>query len=93
MDEEFPRRQLDDFRFLERQAHVGVAINGGDGRDFLQLGNDGGVADVARVQNVVHAGKQFQDFRVEEIVRVRNDADFIGDASSKKAGDANPSPL
>ena len=31
MDEEFPRAKLEDFRFLERQVHVGVAINGGDG--------------------------------------------------------------
>src|ERR1035438_4028099 len=49
MDEKFARAKLDDFRLLERQPHVGVAINGGDGSDFLQFGNDGGVADVARV--------------------------------------------
>ena len=32
-DEEFPRAKLDDFRFLERKSHVGIAIDGGDGRD------------------------------------------------------------
>ncbi len=48
----------------------------GDGRDLLQLKRDERVADVARVQDVVHAREQLFDLRVEKSVRVGNDAKF-----------------
>jgi hypothetical protein len=41
---------------------------------LLQLKRDESVADVARVQNVIHAHEQLFDLLVEKSVRVGNDA-------------------
>src|SRR5882724_11938456 len=82
MDEEFFPRELHNFRFAKWNPAVRVSQNGGDGRDFLQLHDNRGEADVARVQNVSHAREQFENFRVEKSVRVGNDADFHAFASS-----------
>ena len=49
---------------------VGVAENDGDGRDEFQFDFNQRVADVARVQDVVHARKNLLHARVEETVRV-----------------------
>ena len=72
----FLSASVDHFRFLERQAEVGVAEHGGDGRDEFQFQFNQRVADVAGVQDVIHARENFFHARVEKAVRVGNDADF-----------------
>ena len=74
MDEKFFVRQRNDFGFLERQSHVGVANDDGDGRNLFQLERDERVADVTRVQDVIHAREQLFDLRVEKSVRVGDDS-------------------
>src|SRR5581483_3702146 len=81
MHEKFLPLDFDDFRFLERHVHVRVSINRRDRSDFFQFQNDGGKADVARVQNMLDAREQFENFRVEIAVGVRNDAYFHASAS------------
>lgn len=76
MDEKFFVRQRDHFGFLECESEVGVAEDGGDGRDEFQFEFNHRVADVARVQNVSHAREKLFHTRVEETVGVRDDADF-----------------
>ena len=76
LDEKFSRRQCHDLRFTKIQAAVRVSQNRGDGRDLFQFKRDERRADVARVQNMIHAREKFGNFRVEKIVCVRNDADF-----------------
>jgi len=82
MNQEFFFRKLDGFRFPEGNSRVVVSQHCGYGRDFFQLRNDLGKADVARVQNVSYARKKMVNFRVEEIVGVGDDADFHAFASS-----------
>lgn len=55
---------------------VGVAVNGGDGRDARQSLQDRGLADIAHVENVIDAGQRCQKFGTNESVRVADDAKF-----------------
>lgn len=76
VNKKFPSGLLDDLGVLKRQARVRVAINRRDRRDRFQFRNEGEIADIAGVQDVFNASEQLRDSRVEEIVRVGDDADF-----------------
>ena len=49
VEEEFAAGKLEDFGFAEGEAGVVVAADGGDGGDFFEGGDEGGLADVAGV--------------------------------------------
>ena len=85
MDEKFFRRERYDFRELERQADVHIALHHGHGRDEFQFQFNHRIADVARVQNVFHTVKDFFHARVEKSVRVGDDANLHALASSGSA--------
>ena len=55
---------------------VSVAKDRGDGCNLFELKNSRWKSHVASVQNVIDALEQFQNAWIEEIVRVRNNADF-----------------
>ena len=78
VDQNLAAAQFDHFRFLERQQLVGIPRHGGDRGDLLELMSDPGRADVARVNDVLDAVEELRNFRVEEIVGIRDDADFHG---------------
>jgi hypothetical protein len=55
VDEELFPGQLNDFDQLKAQPRiVGVSEHGADRRDGFQFVNDPGLADVARVQDVIY---------------------------------------
>ena len=58
------------------QILVGVAEHGRDGRDGAQLIEQRFAADVTGVQDVLDAGKQIGDARIEMTVRIADEADF-----------------
>ena len=76
VDEKFFSAERNDFCLPEVEAEIRVAEDGGDGRDEFQFQFNHRLADVARVQDVIHARKNFLHARVEETVGVGKDADF-----------------
>ena len=73
--------EFDGFGCGERGAGavgVDVAADGGDGRDGAQGGEDDGVADVAGVEDVVHALDGGESFGAEERVGVGDGGDEHG---------------
>src|SRR6266568_4138724 len=76
MDEKFAAIELDDLGFLEGESGVGVAQHRGDGRDAFQLQDQPRQADIAGVENVVHAVEERRDFRVQVVVGVGKNANF-----------------
>ncbi len=71
----------DDFGFRQLGAGafaIDVAADGGDGRDFGELVEDGDLAHVADVEDVVDAAECWGDFRAEEAVGVGDDAEDHG---------------
>ena len=76
MDEKLAAIELDDLGFLEGESGVGVAQHRGDGRDAFQLQDQPRQADIAGVENVVHAVEERRDFRVQVVVGVGKDANF-----------------
>ena len=63
-------------RSITQRRIVRVAAHRRDRRDPFQLLQNPRQPDVTRVQNVVHPRKPFQDFRVQKIMRVRDDANL-----------------
>ena len=61
---------------LVAQAAICVAEHGRNGRDGAQRGEERFVADVASVQDVLDAGEQRGDPRIEMAVRVADETDF-----------------
>jgi hypothetical protein len=65
---------------------VDVAADGGDGGDFGELVEDGDFSHVTDVQNAVDAAESGSDFRTEETVSVRDDAEEHGERISGASG-------
>jgi hypothetical protein len=57
---------------------VDVAADGGDGGDTGEVDEDGGIADVAGVKDVIDTGQGGKDFGAEEAVGVGEYADECG---------------
>src|ERR1041384_352374 len=55
---------------------IGVPQHSRHRRELLQLENNLGQADISAMKNMFHPCKQLRNLRVEEIVRIRNDAYF-----------------
>lgn len=55
---------------------VYVTTNGGDRGEFAEGSQHGRIADVAGVENAVHAAKRFEGLRPYQAVCVRDDADL-----------------
>ena len=75
VEEEFAAGEVEDFGFAEGQAGVVVAEDGSDGGDFFEGGDEGGLADVAGVEDVVHAAEKLGDAGIEVAVGVGDEAD------------------
>src|SRR5438046_5607400 len=79
MDQKLVSRELNDVGLGIIEARVvGVARYSCDWRDFFQFQKDTGEPDVARMQNVRHPLEEQVDARIEEVVRVRNNANSHG---------------
>ena len=76
MHQDFHAAEGDNFRLVVGAAKIGIARHDGDGRDELQLQWNHSVADIAGVEDVVDAGEDFFDARVEIAVSVRYDSDL-----------------
>ena len=70
VQQKFLSAQRHHLRLANGQRFVGVAGHGGDGSDLFQFGEDPGQADIAGVQNVLHAVKDLFDGGIEVIVCV-----------------------
>ena len=57
---------------------IRVAAHGRYRRDLLQLQEDCVLADVAGMEDVVHAGEEIRDSWVEEVMGIGDDADAHG---------------
>ena len=55
---------------------IRIACNRRHGSDLFQRQDNGRHADVAPVQDMVHAREEVRDERVEVVVRVRDDTDL-----------------
>ena len=76
MDQKFAPSQLDNFRLPELQTRiVRVAEDRGNRRNLFKLQDQPGLANIATVQDMVNARKEFRDFRIQEIVCIGDDAD------------------
>lgn len=76
--------EFDDFSSVETLGpglDVDIAADGGDGRDFLERGNDLRIADVAGMDDVLRAAQESERFRTEQAVRVRDNANDHSQAS------------
>ena len=78
MQEKLAFRERHDLGFPIVKVEVIVAEHDGDGREALQLENDPRLTNIARVQDVIDAGKEQRHLRIEVIVGVGDDADFHG---------------
>ena len=67
--------QLGGRQTAARTALVDIAADGGHRRYRAQSIQDGGIADIAGVENMLRTLQGFQRFRTQQTVRVRNDAD------------------
>ena len=77
VEEKLPSAQFPEFRLPIADARIiRVSQHRRDRRDVLQVEDDGRIANVASMQDVVHAGEELRDARVEETVRVGKDAEF-----------------
>jgi hypothetical protein len=65
-------------KLAARAFSVHVAANRGDRGDLGQLFEDGGFADIAEVENALHAGQCGRDLRAEQAVGIADDADSHG---------------
>src|SRR5580765_1164229 len=70
VNQKFLSVQFDDFHELQRNSHVRVAEHSGNGRDGSQFQQQSVRADIARVQDVLHASEDIFDTRVKKTVSV-----------------------
>lgn len=82
LHQKFPPAEFGHFSFLIGHSKIGVAEHDRHRRDLLQLKCEVGVADVARVQDVIHAGEEVLDARIQPAMGVGDDPDFHAPASS-----------
>jgi len=59
-----------------RAALVHVAADGGDWGEFLKRFENGGVADIAKMQDVFNAGEGGDDFRAQQAMRIADNANL-----------------
>lgn len=85
VDQEFSPRNFNGFGNSIADVVIAIAQHGRDRRNQTKFNDDRGVADIACVQDVIYAGKNGLDTRIEVAVRVRNHADFHACASSGSA--------
>jgi hypothetical protein len=74
LQQKFVAAQFEDLNLFQRQHGIGVAGDGGDGRDSFQFGENRRSADVAGVDDVFDPLEQFGDAFVDEIMCVGDDA-------------------
>jgi len=76
VDEEFPLLQFHDFgQAIAEGQVVGVAQDGGDRGNLFESLEDFWKTDIPPMQDVVDAGEQRGDSRIQEVVGIRNDPD------------------
>lgn len=86
VEQDLQAGQADDLRLaIMKSRIVGVPGNGGDGRNRLQFRDQPGLANIAGMQYVLHAGKQFGDLRVEVIVGIGDDS-YAAHETSRQVG-------
>ena len=56
---------------------VDIAADGGDGREGAEAVEDGGIADVAGVDDVIGTGERGEGFGTEQAVGVGDDSDHF----------------
>jgi hypothetical protein len=76
MQQEAKSPEFDNLRLPERKRTIRIPENRGDRGDLLQLNDDCVLADIAAVQNVLHAGEKIGNFWIEKIMRIGKNADF-----------------